>query len=231
VAHTLLVRRCVRVLCSLLLAACTTPDSHCADVAAALASCHGIDAEAFRTACEQAPPDEVAALITDDALAQSCPAADGGKADGLGEQAFLFACRPVLLAGYLVDRMRNPSSEPLDAASRATLRPYFGATVDAIRVHWNSLLVDDWPVLHIENAFMDVGAQTFGAQIFASDASSRDRMHTLAHELTHAKQAERLGGVGAFAGEYCRAFYRSGFSYDGNALEVEAYATAARIVP
>ena len=218
----------MRVLCLWFLVACTSPDSRCADAAAALASCHGIDANALRSACEQAPADEVDALA-DDALGQACPAPDG-KADGLGEQAFVLACRPVLLAGYLVSAARNPASTPLDASARATLRPYFSATVDAVRVHWNSLLVDDWPVFHIHNAFMDVGAQTFGPEVFASDAASSDRMRTLAHELTHTKQAERLGGVNAFAGEYCRAFYRSGFSYDRNALEVEAYTNAAHIM-
>jgi hypothetical protein len=51
----------------------------------------------------------------------------------------------------------------------------------------------------------------------------------LAHELTHAKQVERFGGTAAFYREYCRGFYRSGLSYDGNPLEIEAYAEEVRI--
>jgi hypothetical protein len=43
-------------------------------------------------------------------------------------------------------------------------------------------------------------------------------------------QAQRLGGLIGFTGEYCRGFYESGFSYDDNALEVEARARAARIM-
>ena len=194
-----------------------------------MATCHGIDAETFRTACEQAPAAEANTLV-DEALAQSCPSPDG-KADGLGEFAFVTSCRVALLGGFLVEKMRNPDSAPLADEIKTELRPYFGTIVDEARVHWNATLLDDWPIFHVKDVFMDVGAQTFGTHVFAKDADSgRTVLSMLAHELTHAKQAERFGGVYSFTGEYCRAFYRARFSYDDNALEVEARAEEEHIM-
>jgi len=208
-------------------AGCTAQDTRCDEAAEALATCHGIDASAFLDACHAASADEANALA-DDVLAQSCPSADG-KADGLGEWAFIEACRPLLASAYLVNKVRNPISAPLVDPLKTTLRPYFGGAVDQIRVHWTATLLDDWPLLHIQNAFMDIGAQTFGPQIFAASSSGAAPIRMLAHEMTHVKQAERVGGVAAFYTEYCRGFYRAGFSYHRNPLEVEAYAEEARI--
>lgn len=232
-AHALLSRALVRALLlywslALLLTSCTADESRCAQAAEALASCHGIDGDEFLHACNEAPAEEANALA-DEVLAQSCPSADG-KADGLGEIAFVAACRPALLAGYLVSRARNPNSAPLASDTKAALRPYFGSTVDGVRVHWNATLLDDWPILHIENLFMDPGAQTYGARVFAVQADTAPPLEMLAHELTHTKQAERAGSLHAFATEYCRGFYESGFSYDRNPLEVEAVAEAERIM-
>ena len=211
-----------------LIAGCATDEPRCGEAAQLLASCHGIDATAFRQACDSAAPDEATALA-DQVLAQSCPAAADGKADGLGEWAFVELCQPVMMSAYLVNHVRNPTGVALADPRKSTLRPYFGALVDNVRVHWSSTLPDDWPMLHIEDAFMDVGAQTFGSRIFAAHASASAPTSMLVHELTHAKQSARFGGASAFYREYCRGFYRGGFRYDANPLEVEAYAEETRI--
>lgn len=196
-----------------------TEETRCGEAAEALASCHGIDGETFLAACEQASPED-AAQLTDAVLGQACPS--GGKADGLGEWAFVEACRPVIMSAYLVNEARNPTRVPLSLEMKAKLRPHFGGLVDRVRVHWNATLPDDWPMLHVEDAFMDVGAQTFGTEIFVSAEAAS--LSTIAHELVHAAQAERAGGALAFYREYCRAFYEAGYRYDDNAYEVEAYA-------
>ncbi len=82
-------------------------------------------------------------------------------------------------------------------------------------------------MLHVKDAFMDVGAQTFGTQMFIASPSESAALSTIAHELTHMEQAERFGGTQAFYRAYCRGFYRSNFSYRNNELEVEAYANQA----
>jgi hypothetical protein len=205
-----------------LFAGCATEPTRCGEAADALASCHGIDAATFLEACDHAPADEATA-ITDTVLAESCPAADG-KADGLGEWSFVQACRPVIASAALVNQARNPTHTSLPNDLKAALRPQYGALVDRIRVHWNASLVDDWPVFNVKDAFMDVGAQTFGHHIYVAAPRESASLTTIAHELMHSAQAERLGGTDAFYREYCRAFYRAGLSYDGNALEIEARA-------
>ena len=213
---------------ALLLTSCTADESRCARAAEELASCHGINGDEFLHACNEAPPEEANALA-DEVLAQSCPSADG-KADGLGELAFVAACRPALLAGYLVNRGRNPHSAPIADDAKAALRPYFGATVDTVRVHWNATLLDDWPILHIENLFMDPGAQTYGPHVFSVEDGTTPTLEMFAHELTHSRQAERAGGVRGFARDYCRGFYEGGYRYSNNPLEIEAVAEAERIM-
>jgi hypothetical protein len=207
------------VVLALLVGCSATEEARCGEAAEVLASCHGIDAETFLDACHQAPPDE-ATELADAVLAQACPA--DGKADGLGEWAFVESCRPVMMGAYLVNAARNPTRAPLPDDMKARLRPRFGGLVDRVRVHWNATLPDDWPILHVKDAFMDVGAQTFGTEIFVTPQSAS--LETIAHELVHAAQAERVGGTRAFYAEYCRGFYDASFSYAGNAYEVEAYA-------
>ncbi|MDQ3335447.1 MAG: DUF4157 domain-containing protein [Myxococcota bacterium] len=202
------------------LAGCATEETRCGEAAEALATCHGIDAATFLEACNNASAEDATALV-DTVLAESCPTSDG-KADGLGEWSFVQACRPVIASAGLVNEARNPTHSPLPGDLKAQLRPQFGALVDRVSIHWNASLVDDWPMLHVKDAFMDVGAQTFGNQIFIAAPRESASLTTIAHELMHAAQAERLGGTLAFYREYCRAFYRADLSYDNNALEIEA---------
>ena len=205
----------------LFVAACAT-DDRCGEVATALSTCHGLDETAFLDACRAAPAGEADALA-DAVLSQPCPTADG-KADGLGEWAFVEACRPVMMSAYLVNLARNPHATRLDDDRKRQLRPQFGALVDRIRVHWAATLPDDWPLLHVKDAFMDVGAQTFGSEVFVAASRESVPLSTLVHELTHAQQAERFGGPLVFYAEYCGAFYRAGLRYRDNELEREAYA-------
>lgn len=203
--------------------------SRCHDAAVALSSCHGIDAVAFEEACAAASSTDQA--LVDEVLASdtNCPTADG-KADGVGETAFVVQCRGVLAAAHLLNAARNPDSVPLIEKVKAPLREYFGTTVDYVEVHWSATLPDDWPLFHIEDAFMDVGAQTFGLDIFAAYPGTNGPLNMLVHELTHVKQLERFGSLSNFMTEYCRGFYRSDLHYDKNPLEVEAYDEEARIV-
>lgn len=211
------------------LAGCATEDARCGEAAEALETCHGIAAATFLEACNAAAPEEVTELV-DTVLAGSCPSRDG-KADGLGEALFIEVCQPVLMSAQLVNQVRNPRQAPLADDLKARLRPRFGALVDRVKLHWNATLPDDWPMLHVKDAFMDVGAQTFGSHIFVASPSTSPSLTTLAHELVHARQAERLGGTLGFYRAYCRAFYRAGFSYANNELELEAYAEEARLAP
>lgn len=214
-----------------LLLGCATEPDRCEQTATAAAQCHGMDRGAVLAACNAASPDEAAALA--DAFAGECRAGGGGggggKADGIGETIFVELCQPVLMTAYLVNDTRNPASAPLSATIKAKLRPHFGTLVDRVQIHWAATLLDDWPVLHVKDAFMDVGAQTFGSEIYVAAPSSAPPLATLAHELVHARQAERLGGLAQFYRAYCRAFYQSGLSYDANALEAEARAEEQRL--
>jgi hypothetical protein len=87
-------------------------------------------------------------------------------------------------------------------------------------------MIDEWELgsLRWQYPHFDIAAQTFGTHIFVEDANTGDReqLVTLAHELVHVRQAQRAGSLGAFARDYCKAFWTSDFSYDRNALEVEA---------
>ena len=222
--RALLLRATVQrlVVLALLVGCSAEPEARCGEAAEVAASCHGIDADTFLDACDQASPEE-ATELADAMLAQACPSSDG-KADGLGEWAFVEACRPVIMSAYLVNQARTPVSARLPDDMKAKLRPRFGGLVDRVRIHWNATLLDDWPMLHVKDAFMDIGAQTFGAEIFVAASRESAPLSTIAHELVHAAQAERFGGVLAFYRAYCGAFYDADYSYDGNALEVEAYA-------
>lgn len=222
----------VLALSGTLLSCATDGRSRCQQAADALSECTGSVPEGFVEACE-ADTDADTAAFTDSLLEASCDgnAAIGGKEDGHGEALFVTACSALVGAAYVSNRVRSPTPVALTRALKDALRPEFGALVDDIRVSWNAKLVDEWDIgsLRVVLGF-DVGAQTFGNTIFMSHAydatNPRLRIVTLAHELTHARQAQQRGGVLGFARAYCRAFWDASYSYRENALEQEAYALA-----
>lgn len=197
----------------------------CAEAAAALEECSGEVPPDFLDACEHDQSEETLAVI-DQLVDSSCAEADtDAKEDGLLEAAFAQVCAPVVGAAFLVNRLRSPASVPLPQGDRDKLRRFFGNMVDKVKVSWGAQLADEWKILGFKVQFQfDVLAQTFHTEIFYDDAYTGDpfQLSVLAHEMTHTRQAEQRGGLPGFANEYCRAFWRSGFSYEENALEKEA---------
>jgi len=199
-------------------------ESQCAEAAARLEGCLGAAPEGFEEACRHDPSPETLEIV-DELVGSECTEDMSERAD-LGESAFIFVCKPALGAAFLVTRARNDEGEPIALEDADTLRPYFGDVVDTAVVYWNALIIDEWTIFgkHIQFSF-DVLAQTFAQHIFYDDTyqpGNHRQLAVVGHELTHTEQAARFGGLSGFAREYCRAFYQSGFSYENNALEIEA---------
>ncbi len=71
----------------------------------------------------------------------------------------------------------------------------------------------------------NIGAQTFGRNVYVRDAYQPDndwQLALLAHEFVHVRQFEE----GNFSGRYCRALFDGKMDYYRNAMELEAYAFA-----
>ena len=220
--------------------ACTSQDlttednlkERCAEAASALHSCVGSVPEGFGESCEAQPSEETFALI-DELVDSGCAEPEDEKADGLFETVFAAQCAPVVGAALLVTEVRSGGPTRLTSRDRNTLRNFFGDIVDGVYFYWNAKIVDEWDlgVVDIQFSF-DVAAQTFGNKIFIDDRyrpGDPDQLALLALEMQHVRQARREGGFfPGFAAEYCKAFWRSGFDYQTNQLEVEARATARR---
>jgi hypothetical protein len=200
----------------------------CEQASAALAACTGEVPEGFREAC-LADPDRIASEILGSVEPDSCQTVDDGKADSIGERAFVAACVPAINAAYLTTWARSPWAKPLPRELRDRLRPFHGDLVDRVKVSFGATMLNRWKLFGREFVFgLRFSAQTYGNEIFFRHAykpGDAYQIETIGHELAHAQQAERLGGFPAFAAEYCAAYYRARYSYDDNALEVEAYAT------
>jgi hypothetical protein len=211
----------VLALVALPLLACSaanSPDA-CTQAAAIMNDCHGGAPAGYVSTCQGDSELQSAADSMVEAGCTEVPQA--GKGDGLLKTVFVAHCGPALLAAYAIDRTRNGVGGPLSTELKSFLRPHYGALVDAVRVTWDSELLDNWDDVGIKTDHW-VGAQTFGHAIFV--AANQEPRQTLAHELAHAKQVQRLGGLAAFAYTYCAAYYDAGLSYSDNALEVAAYA-------
>lgn len=221
------------IACAVLFAGCaagsvdqTTEDnieSQCSEAVDRLTECLGSVPEGFEDACAHDPSPDTLAIV-DELLAAECPE-DSDRAD-LFEDGFALLCKPGVIAAYLVTRARNGDGEPIVAEDAESLRPFFGDLVDTTVVHWDALIIDEWHIGSKTIQFpFNVLAQTFAGHIYYDDSvrpGDISQVAVLGHELAHTEQAERLGGLGGFAEEYCREFYRSDFSYENNALEIEA---------
>ncbi len=197
----------------------------CEAAAERLEQCTGDVPPDFIDACTH-DPDEDSLEAIDEILASDCDDIPADmSADGFFEGAFAAACRPAVATAYLVTRQRNPNSESLTASQKRELRPYFGSLVDHARVHWDAALINSWSVAGAEIEFTNIAAQAFGLDIYMAQdyrPNNTNQLALTAHELTHTWQAVRLGSMHAFADEYCRGYYRAGFSYRDNDFEVEA---------
>jgi hypothetical protein len=123
--------------------------------------------------------------------------------------------------------VRNPQGIALDRVQKGYLRPLFGNLVDRVTVVYQAKLLDRWSQNGQETHIggVDSSAQTYGDRIYIRARSKpRDTnlLVLLAHELTHAQQCDRLGGISKFGERYFQGYYHSGQNYQNNPLEQSA---------
>ncbi len=199
----------------------------CESASQSLEACTGEAPSGFIDHCASSENSSAETFaIVDEIAAAECPSS-GGKADGLGEFAFRNLCAPFVGAAALVTRARNRDPETLAIDDVAQLRSYVGDSIDDVVFYFEANLIDEWDLGFTDVAFgFDVAAQTFGNRIYFEDPyvpGDAWQLETLAHELRHAEQVRISGGFyPGFALAYCAAFYRSGYDYQSNALEVDA---------
>jgi hypothetical protein len=146
----------------------------------------------------------------------------------LAEQAWGEAGSSAYQAAANVTRGRNGGSQRLDESQKRYLRPHFGDLVDRVAIIYNARMMDQWSAFgkEINLSGVDTAAQTYCNRIYVRDSYKSDdsqQLRTLAHEMTHSKQCEQLGGEGKFGFHYFREFKRAGQNYENNKLEREAY--------
>jgi hypothetical protein len=129
--------------------------------------------------------------------------------------------------------MRNPPGVKLDPLQKRYLRPIFGDLVDHVKVTYNAQLLDRWShdgkETHIGG--VDSIAQTYCDRIYLRQPhkpNDTDRLVLLAHELTHAQQCRKYGGLSKFGFQYFHGYQQAGQSYYHNPLEKSARATEAK---
>ena len=142
----------------------------------------------------------------------------------LAEQAWGEAGAVAYPAAANVMLRRNIDSKRLSDSQKRYLRPHFGDLVDRVVVTYGSSMMDQWGDINLSG--VDTAAQTYCNRIYIQDSYKSDntqQLVTLAHEMTHSKQCEELGGEGKFGFHYFREFKRAGLNYENNKLEREAY--------
>lgn len=149
-----------------------------------------------------------------------------------GSKLFAIACTPVVLTASVINRARNSDIEDRDmpASIKGMLRPFFDASVDEAFVYFDAQVINEWNVGDTEIVIGDpISGQTIGHRVYINEPLSGDGngdgyQHVLVgHEMVHVRQAECFGGTTKFAWHYCEQFYKAGFEYWNNALEVAAY--------
>lgn len=207
------------------LTACATEPSTCEVAAAKLSGCGPEQTQSFIAACEETGGAADPALLADDSAAACALPADG-KADA--QPALVGMCVAAMYGVKWTVTALSPAALPLSAATKAALRPMFGALVDKVRISLGAQLP---PRIVIAGHRLSVepAAMTFGTSIFVleevAESMTPDRLLlTTVHELTHAQQSERAGGYYGFAVNYCRDLIAVNFDYNKNGLETAAYA-------
>jgi hypothetical protein len=149
-----------------------------------------------------------------------------------GEDSFAAMCVPAMQAASVISRSRNPGPVGLSPEQKVWLEPLYGEVVHDIKVHWDARLIHGWKAGGQAHVMGDTSAMTLGDHVFYAGPhrpGALDQIVILAHELQHSAQARSRGGLPGFANAYCRAYYRSGYDYWTNALEVEARQMARQI--
>jgi hypothetical protein len=133
----------------------------------------------------------------------------------------------VLPVAAQIMAIRNLGGVELTAAQKGYYRPLFGNLVDRVRVVYEAKLLDRWEQdgkeTHIGG--VDSIAQTYCDRLYLRDphkAGDTQQLTLLAHELTHAQQCAKAGGIGKFGFEYFQGYYHSGEVYQDNPLEQSA---------
>jgi len=213
--------------------ACATVDTdpieeRCNTAQEAVSACTGSSGSSVYDACIAAESEDEA--IIDELLATSCPEPSGDERDDLetlSREAFIPACSAAVLSANLVTQQRNRHTIAfsLPVKEQARLDSFLGSIAYRVKVHFHAELIDELVVLGRRYKLSNTYAQTFGNHIYIDDGYKRHdtwQRATMAHEVTHAKQAHRYGGLGGFSLQYCRAFWNAGLSYTNNSMEVSA---------
>jgi Domain of unknown function (DUF4157) len=144
------------------------------------------------------------------------------------EQAWRDTGATVLPLAAQIMAIRNPSSGvPLDLAQKGYLRPLFGNLVDRVTIVYQAKLLDRWSQGSKETHIggVDSSAQTYCDRIYVRAKYKRgdtDRLVLLAHELTHAQQCDRAGGISKFGERYFQGYFQGGKTYQNNPMEKSA---------
>ena len=145
------------------------------------------------------------------------------------ELAWSEAGATVLPLAAQIMLMRNPIGAGLEATQKGYLRPFFGDLVDRVTIVYQAKLLDRWSQggkeTHIGG--VDSSAQTYCDRIYiraSSQPHDTDRLILLAHELAHAQQCDRAGGISQFGERYFKGYYDGGQTYQNNPLEKSARA-------
>jgi len=126
-------------------------------------------------------------------------------------------------------RAKNGGSQGLYQSQKIYLRPHFGDLVDRVQVVYNAQMMDTWSAFgkEIRLGGVESAAQTYCDRIYVRDSynpNDFNQVILLAHELTHSKQCEKLGGMTQFGYHYFREYKRGGQNYPNNIMEKEAEA-------
>jgi hypothetical protein len=209
------------------LGACTVGDSPCAQVASHLDGCSTEQTEAFISACDESGGAPAASLLDDDANAACTTPIAVGSAD-VQTTAEVGVCVAAMYGVKWTVSALSPTGRPLDAQTKAALRPLYGALVDQVRISIGATLP---PRIVIGGHELSVppDAMTFGSNLFmlqevASDTKRPYRLLlTTVHEMKHAQQAQQAGSYYGFAVNYCRDMVAANFDYNQIGMEVAAY--------
>ncbi len=123
-------------------------------------------------------------------------------------------------------RANNGSSRGLDETQKRYLRPHFGNLLDRVAIIYNANLMDEWSYAGFRVNVRESGAQTYCNRIYVDEPykpNDSEQLVLLAHELTHSKQCEQLGGAGRFGYHYFKEYKKAGQNYENNKLEREAF--------
>jgi hypothetical protein len=153
---------------------------------------------------------------------------------GVSEELWGEGGRFAYPAAAAIMSKRSPTGEPLSDAHKSALRPFFGAVVDKVTVHWGTPPLDKWAAdnFSVKLEDTDTEAQTFGYDIYIKyrmgEQGAEYELTGLAHELVHVQQFERYGNsFSNFGYHYFKEYKQANLQYAANDMEEEAYSRQA----